>query len=205
VDPTHFGYGDLRFSWGDHICAIFDDPSQQAEVMGGFIAQGLRATQRCVWVGPASSAGSFREMLAGMGGDLPTLEGSGQLVIVSDVDFYLRDDLFDPDRTLDLLRVLLKEGQRQGYRAMRIATDVSWLRGHRMDPSTWESFEGRLTQEVSVLPVVLVCQYDRRQVSRAIIEAAFRTHPIVILGGTIHQNPLYVGAVTGPASAQEVM
>jgi hypothetical protein len=199
AEATYLGYGDFHFAWGDHICAIFDGPSQQAEVMTGFYAQGLRAAQRCVWVGPRASAERFRGGVAAMGGDLPTLEASGQLLVVCDIDFYLRDNLFDPDRVMALVHTLVEDGQRSGYGAMRLATDMTWLRGYRMDPDRWEEFEGKLTQEVAGLPLVLVCQYDRRQVSGAIVVAAFRTHPIVILGETIHDNPFYAAATAGPA------
>ncbi len=42
MDPTAFGYGDLNFSWGDHICAIYDDPGQQMDVAIPFMRQGIR-------------------------------------------------------------------------------------------------------------------------------------------------------------------
>lgn len=204
VDPTDFGYADLRFSWGDHVCAIFDEPSQQMGIMGAFMAQGLRATQRCVWVAAPPSADRFRLALGNIGGDIQTLESSSQLLIISDVDFYLQDNLFRPDRTMDLLRSLLEDGQRQGYATMRVATDVSWLRGHRMNPDIWEDFERGLTERLRDQPAVMVCQYDRRQVSGSIVVAAFRTHPIVILGDRFHHNPFYV-APEGGAGAPELI
>ena len=61
LHPNTFGYSDLRFNWGDHICAFFDDHLQQMEVMVPYIATGLQAKQRCVWPGPrcrAASSGS---------------------------------------------------------------------------------------------------------------------------------------------------
>jgi hypothetical protein len=205
LDPTYFGYGEFRFSWGDHICAIFDNPTQQAEVMGGFMAQGLRVAQRCLWVAPPLSAARFRAALVEIGSDLATLESSGQLVVISELRLYLHNDLFEPERTMDLVRVLLGEGQRDGYPGMRIATDTSWLRERRVDPDLWEGFEGRVTQELAGLPAVMVCQFDRRQLSSAIVVAAFRTHPIVILGDTIHENPFYRAMEPRPIRAEDVM
>lgn len=201
VESTYFGYSSFRFDWGDHICAIFDQYDQQLEVMAGFMAQGMRASQRCVWVAPEQSAIQFRERMAAVGGDLQTLEASGQLVVISEVDFYLRSNLFEPDRTMDLLRTLLADGQRNGYPTMRLATDVSWLKDGRIDPDLWEQFEYRQTEEMTGLPAVLVCQYDRRQVSASIVVAAFRTHRLVILGEEIHENPFYVSP-GGPAALQ---
>jgi hypothetical protein len=202
MDDVYFGYGGFSFSWGDHICAIFDRPTQQMDVMGGFMEQGIRAGQRCAWVSPEASARQLRRALSDAGGDVQTLEASGQLVVISEVAFYLEGGMFEPKRTMDLLRALVGDGQRTGYRTMRIATDVSWLRGDRIDPDVWEGFETELTEEVSGLPAVLVCQFDRRQVSGSIVIAAFRSHPIVILGEEIHQNPFYSASAPGPAVSE---
>jgi len=191
TDPTAFGYADWRFSWGDHICAFFDDHEQQLEVMLPFLAQGLRARQRCVWIAPRVSCDHLREWLAGIGADLPTLEASGQLLLLSDVEFYLRNGVFEPARTLALARTLLADGQRQGYDTMRITSDISWSHAHRLDPEIWEQYEIQVSAGLVGQPVVAVCQYDRRQVSGGIIVAALRTHKLVLLDGQLHENPFY--------------
>jgi len=205
ADPTAFGLGQFRFGWGDHVCAIFEDPEQQKEIMGQFVAHGLQSVQRCVWVGPTASARRLRGALAELGADLPTLEASNQLVIVSEVDFYLQDGLFEPERTLDLMHLMLDDGRRQGYASMRMATDLSWLRRGRLDLDTWESYEMRLTEEIRGLPVVLVCQYDRRQASGSLIVTALRTHPVVILGDVVHENPFYAPGAEEAARPPEIL
>ncbi len=203
--PTEFGYGSFRFNWGDHICAIFDTRAQQMEVMGPFVATGLRMEQRCVWIGPEESAAALRETLADAGGDLATLEASSQLLIISEISFYLRDGVFEPGRTMDLLGALLQDNQREGYATMRIANDVSWLGGDRIDPRAWETFEGRLTHELSSLPAVMVCQYDRHQVSGDMIVTALQTHPTVILGDVFRQNPFFAPTPIGPTDTREIL
>ena len=204
LDPTAFGYDGFHFSWGDHILGIFDSRGQQMEIMANFMSNGLRAVQRCVWAGPPESTDRFRQSLAEIGGDLPTLEASDQLVIVSDVEFYRQKGVFDSSSTMNLLTTLLTDGQNQGYSTMRIATDVSWLRDHRVDPKVWEQFEVELTHEVAALPVVLVCQYDRFQLPGDIVAAALRTHPVIIMGESIRQNPRYV-ATAGGIPPSEIM
>jgi hypothetical protein len=191
ADPTAFGYGDFHFSWGDHICAIFDDPDQQMAVVLPFVTHGLRAEQRCLWISPPAGSSRFRQALACAGADLPTLEASGQLIIISDVDFYLQDGLFEPRRTLELGLALLEEGQRAGWSAMRVAGEASFPRDRPIDIGLWETYEEQVTRHAAGAPVVAVCQYDRRLVPSALIAAALRTHPIVILGETIRRSPLY--------------
>ncbi len=204
-DPTDFGYSGFSFAWGDHICAIFESRVQQMEIMGAFIATGIRAEQRCVWVSPGESAAGLRQTLADMGGDLATLEASNQLLVLSELDFYLQGGVFEPDRTLDLLAALAKDNEREGYRTMRVANDVSWLTAGRVDVRLWEDFEGRLTQEVAGLPLVMVCQYDHRQLSGEMIVTAMRTHPGVILGDTFRRNPFYLPAGATASDGTQVV
>jgi len=205
VDPNEFGYAGFHFSWGDHICGIFDDRSQQMEVMGAFIATGISAGQRCVWVGPRESGDALRSHLARIGGDLPTLEASSQLLIISKVDFYLHEGVFDPERCLELLGTLLEDSRRGGYSTMRIVCDASWLQRDRIVPELWESFQSRLTQGIARLPVVMVCQAERRQFSSSLIVAALRTHPIVILGDVVRQNPFYMSGSAASVESPDIM
>jgi hypothetical protein len=205
LNPTDFGYGSFAFNWGDHICAIFDDHVQQMEVMGPFASAGIQLGQRCVWVSSSPSADALRQSLHDMGGDVLTLEASGQLLILSEPGFYLYEGIFEPERTMDLLRALLSDNQRQGYAAMRIANDVSWTGSERVDPDLWQEFESRLTEEVAGLPLCLVCQYDRRQVPGSIVVAAMRTHPAVILGTSFRQNPFYEPVKADRSGSREVI
>ena len=201
LHPNAFGYSDIRFSWGDHICAFFDDHLQQMEVMVPFIATGLQAKQRCLWAGPEVSCHQLRESLAVIGGDLPTLEASGQLIIISEIDFYLENGVFEPRRAKDLVQTLLEDGQHHGYHTMRVATDVSWALEERLDAEAWQVAEAQATLDLADLPVVAVCQYHRRQVSGAMVMAALRSHPFVIMDGDVHENPFYVAAHQAPAAS----
>ena len=205
VDPTAFGCADLSFSWGDHICTVYEDYDQQMTVMLPFMSQGLQAGQRCVWVSSPASAQRFREALAGIGSDRLTLEASGQLVIVDEIGFYVHDGLFRPDRTLALGRALLLDGQRQGYPTMRIAAEASWLPDYRVDVGTWEGYELAVTQRIETAPVVAVCQYPARRLSGEAILAALRTHPIVIMGETVYQNPFFSPPVSSASGRPGVM
>ncbi len=189
VEPTDFGTGGFQFSWGDHICAIFDNHAQQMEVMAAFLGVGLITGQRCVWVGPPASSEALRAQLARIGGDLPTLEASGQLLFIPEIDFYLRGGAFDINRNLALLHTLLRENRRDGYLTMRFAGDLSYLQRGTLALDQWEEYESRLTAEARRLPVAVVCQALRSQLTGEHIVSAFRSHPIIVLGGDIHENP----------------
>ena len=146
----------------------------------------------------------FRESLTAAGADLPTLEVSGQLIVLSHVEFYLSEGVFEPTRTLELGRRLLVDGQAQGYETMRMASDLPWD-----EPRWWTRRFGRstraqVTKALVGMPVVAVCQYMRKHVSGAIVIAALRTHPLVVLGDTIHRNPFITGNLASARLAAHV-
>ena len=39
---------------------------------------------------------------------------------------------------------------------------------------------------------IVICSYDLDQVDAAMVIAAVRTHPIVLIGGIVQRNPFYV-------------
>ena len=205
LDPTAFGLRDITFSWGDHLCAIFENHDQQMSVMLPFITHGLRAEQLCVWISPPPAADAFRRALSQAGGDLPTLEASGQLVLISDVDFYLRDGLFLPDRTLELIFTLLEDGQRRGYSSMRVTCDHSWLASGPVNVDVWEKYEHQVTKCLAKVPVLGICQYDHRRCPGPFMLAALRTHPMVLLGETIARNPFFIPPAADVAGRRDVM
>jgi hypothetical protein len=186
-----FGHSDLRFEWGDHICTIFETREQQMSVMVPFMAQGLAAEQRCIWVSQSTSADLFRRRLAEAGADVATLEASDQLVIVPCTDYYLKDGIFDVERTLELAVRLFEDSVRAGYASVRATGDVSWLLEHPAELATWERYESEIGARLSGKPAVVVCQYDARRFSGAYVVAALHTHPIVILGETVCRNPFF--------------
>ncbi|MBN1459701.1 MAG: MEDS domain-containing protein [Armatimonadetes bacterium] len=204
VDPMAFGYGDLQFEWGDHICTIFENREQQMSVMVPFMAQGIAAEQRCIWVSQPSSADLFRRRLADAGADVATLEASDQLLILPATDYYLTDGIFDADRTLELALTVYEDSIRAGYAGIRATGDVSWLSERPVELEAWERYESEFGSTMAGKPGVVVCQYDARRFSGAYIVAALHTHPIVILGETVCRNPFFSREEHYPTEERQV-
>jgi hypothetical protein len=88
---------------------------------------------------------------------------------------------------------------------MRIAAEASWLPDCRVDVATWEGYELAVTQRIETAPVVAVCQYPAHRLSGEAILAALRTHPIVIMGETVYQNPFLSPLVPNASGRPGVM
>jgi hypothetical protein len=74
-----------------------------------------------------------------------------------------------------------------------------------VDVATWEGYELAVTQRIETAPVVAVCQYPAHRLSGEAILAALRTHPIVIMGETVYQNPFLSPLVPNASGRPGVM
>jgi len=83
---------------------------------------------------------------------------------------YVRDHRFDQDAMLASVENLIQSGAASGYTRTRLV-------GHHMD---WLFLD----------PVI--CNYDLSKFSASVAMDIMRTHPLVIIGGLLRENPSFV-------------
>ena len=74
-------------------------------------------------------------------------------------------------------------------RLVRWGGDMTW--SLKQMPSSEALMKWECVCNVKNVPAVYVCQYDMTQFLGSVIVDALRTHPLCIIGGTIHKNPYY--------------
>jgi hypothetical protein len=53
-------------------------------------------------------------------------------------------------------------------------------------------FETRVNHVVPKYKDIVICAYDLSKFSASVVIDAMRTHPVVIVGGLLHENPFFV-------------
>jgi hypothetical protein len=53
-------------------------------------------------------------------------------------------------------------------------------------------YESRVNRVLEKYHAPVVCAYDLTRFSAAVVVDVMRTHPMVIIGGALHENPFYV-------------
>lgn len=85
---------------GDHVCAIYGGDDELAQIVGEFLAEGLRKSERCWYLPAADDPSAVRAALAERGVDQGRAVERGALSILSPNAAYgVRGD-FDPEETL---------------------------------------------------------------------------------------------------------
>ena len=174
-----------------HICAFFDSSDEKYRVILPFIKDGFECGHKALHVIDPNLRHEHRQWLASAGIDVDTAEQSGQFELRNWGDVYLRDGRFDQDRMLAQLQELLGGGRHQGFVLTRIIADMEWALEGRHHVNDLLEYEARVNYLWPGCKDVAICVYDLAKFGRHIVNDISRTHPMVLIGGILQENPFF--------------
>jgi hypothetical protein len=74
----------------------------------------------------------------------------------------------------------------------RLVANMEWALEEKAGVEDIVEYESRLNYILPNYDDAVICTYDLSRFSAAIAMDILRTHPVVILGGVLQENPLYV-------------
>jgi len=177
----------------DHLCLIYESYEEWKKAIVPFMIAGLDRGDKCLYVVDSSTADQIRIVFREAGLDVEKLEQKGQLAVVHETQAYSREGFFDPD---SMIRLLIEETEKaldQGYPALRVTGEMSWvLRGYVGSDRLLE-YEAKLNRDLFPhYPCTGICQYDRNKFAPSIIKGVILTHPLLIKGEQIYKNFYYL-------------
>ena len=94
---------------------------------------------------------------------------------------------------LALLEEVLAAGKAKGFPLTRLMANMEWALEDRPGLEDFVEFETRVNYLTPKYDdVVLCCTYDLGRFGANIIMDVLRTHPMVIIGGILQENPFFV-------------
>ena len=189
----------VRFAGGTlgrhrHICAFFNSLDEEHRVLRSFIKDGFdRGDKAFHLVDPDLSEDHLRR-LAEAGIDVGQAMGTGQLELRRWQDAQLRGDRFDQNAMLALIEEVLQSGPAAGYPLVRFLGHMEWalLDKPSLDHLSFIEFETRVNYMLAKYDDPVICAYDLSKFSAKMIVDIIRTHPVVIIGGVLQENPFFV-------------
>jgi hypothetical protein len=177
---------------GRHICAFFNSTDEQHRVLRSFIKDGFdRGDKVFHLVNPDLREEHLRH-LTDAGIDVQKVSASGQLEVRSWKDTYLRGDRFDQDAMLALVEEVLQTGHTEGYSLTRLLAQMEWALVDKQGVEDLLEYETRINYVIPKYDDIVICTYDLSKFSASVVIDAMRTHPAVIVGGLLHENPFFV-------------
>jgi hypothetical protein len=175
-----------------HVCAFFHDKEEEYQVLLPFIKEGFDQGDRAFhMVDPWHRAEHLRR-LHEAGIDVAEAERKGQLEVRRWEDAQFRDGHFDQNRMLGFLEEALAGGTARGFPMTRLMADMEWALEDRPGLEHFLEFETRVNYLAPKYDDVLCCTYNLARFGASIIMDILRTHPMVIIGGILQENPFFV-------------
>jgi hypothetical protein len=176
-----------------HICAFFHNQNEEYEVLLPFIEEGLARGEKAFHIVDPRLRDAHRQRLSGQGIDPDQLEGKKQLEIRVWDEAYLRSNgSFNQNDMLELIQDVLRAGKREGFPMTRLVAHMEWALENRPGVADIVEYESRLNHVLPQYHDPVICVYDLGKFKAATVIDILRTHPMVILGGTLQVNPFYV-------------
>jgi len=179
----------------EHLCQIYDTPEEWGAVAAAFLITGLRRGEKCDYIVDTHTADQVRALLHEQGVDVTAAEASGQLVILHETETYTRGGFFDPDQVISSWITSIETAIAEGYHTIRGAGEMSWvLRGHP-GSNRFVEYEAKLNRDLYPnYPVTGICQYEWQRFGLPLLLDVICTHPIIIIGTKVYENPYYIPA-----------
>jgi hypothetical protein len=176
-----------------HVCAFFSNDDEEYRVLLPFIREGLSCGDKAVHVINPEARQEHLHRLAGAGIDPAAHQQNGQLQIRINTEVYLRDGHFDQDRMLAAFEEMAASSRSaEGFPRSRIACRMDWALGDQSRILDVIEFESRVNDVWRRFDDAVICTYHLAQLSGDAVIDIMRTHPMVIIGGHLQQNPFFM-------------
>jgi len=175
-----------------HICAFFNSIDEEHRVLRSFIRDGLDRGEKGFHIIDPEQRDEYLERLAGNGVDVETVIGTGQLEVRPWQEAYLRQERFDQDAMLALIEEVLQSGAAGGYPLTRLVAHMEWALVDKPGVVDLVEYETRLNYVLPKYDDPVICTYDLTRFASTVTMDIMRTHPVVIIGGVLQENPFFV-------------
>jgi hypothetical protein len=174
-----------------HVCAFFHSSADEYDVMLPFMKEGFEAGDRAVHIVDKHQRPERLRRLADTGIDTSIVEESGQLEVRRWEDAYLTGGRFDQHAMIELIQDIARAGSQRGSGLTRLWANMEWALTDLPGVHDIVEYECRLNRVLPNYDMVTVCVYDLTKFSAVVVMDIMRTHPQVIVGGILQENPFY--------------
>jgi hypothetical protein len=185
--------GGTRLDKHRHICAFFHSRDDEYDLLLPFIKEGLEHGDKAFHIVDPDLRHDHVHRLETCGIDADQLESSKQLEIREWEHAYLRSDgAFNQDDMLNLIQEVLRNGSAEGFPLTRLVAHMEWSLQDRPGVDDLVEYESRLNEVLPLFDDPVICVYDLSKFSASTALDILRTHPMVIIGGILQENPFYM-------------
>lgn len=176
-----------------HVCAFFRNPDEQYRILLPFIKEGFDCGDRAVHVVDAKLREEHLRRVESAGIAVTATQHRRQLAVATVEETFLRGGRFNPDAVLTLIQETLETGATLGFPLTRFIAQVAErILEDGSNADEWIKCEARLNYISPRYNDPIICVYDLAKLGGAVVLDVLRTHPMVVIGGLLQENPFFL-------------
>ena len=185
-----------RIPPGSHICQLYNKAGEIAGVTSRMIQGGLSASEKCLFAGAPNTVRDIEEALGKLGVNAEIAYANGQLTLTSDREAFLVGKRFDPYHLLSTHQTFIAQALREGWQAVRISIDMTWLTRDVATPEQILKYEAASDAVFTFqnAPIIALMHYDYSKLPGGLVVEMLKLHPIAVVGKFIKRNPYYLNS-----------
>ena len=175
-----------------HACAFFHNREEEFRILLPFAREGFERGEKLFNAVDARHRQERLHRFREAGIDANAAGREGQVEVRSWEEVHLRESHFDQNAMLALIEEVLTSGKAGGYGLTRFWANMEWALEGLPGVEDLVEYETRLNYILPKYDDVVVCTYDLNRFGAPVVMDILRTHPMVIVGGILQENPFYV-------------
>jgi hypothetical protein len=175
-----------------HICAFFDSKEQEYACLIPYFAEGLARREQVVTIRDSANLKEHVSLLRDSGA-IPVDDAikANRLRVMASEETYLQNGVFEVERMYQMIESALLDAPAHGFKRVRTCGDMSWALRDMPGTDELMQYESRVNQLIMEHDCTLMCSYDVNRISGRAMMDVLATHPQVLLGDRIYENPYY--------------
>jgi hypothetical protein len=175
-----------------HVCAFFNSADEEHRVLRSFFKRGFERGDKAFHLVNPELREEHLRRLAEAGINVQNAIDTGQLEVRPWQEAPLRGGRFDQDAWLVSFEQVLQSGPAAGYAQTRFLAHMEWALVDLPGVEDLIEFETRVNYVIAKYDDIVICAYDLSKFGASVVMDALRTHPVVIVGGLLQENPFFV-------------
>ena len=187
-----------RIPPGSHICQLYSKVTEIPGVTARLMRVGLSLSEKCLFAAAPAQIKELRDELQKLQVDVNGVIEAGQLVLQEERELFLANNgkRFDPYFLLSSHQTFIAQALREGWQAVRISIDMTWLTKDIATPEQILKYEAASDAVFTFqnAPIIALIHYDHSKLLPSLVVEMLKLHPISVVGKYIKRNPYYLNS-----------
>ena len=175
-----------------HVCGFFHTQEEEYRVLLPLTKEGFERGEKVFHIVDPENRPERMRRLEEAGINQAAARRDGQIEIRAWEDAHVRGGRFDKDAMMTLLEETLRGAKADGFGHTRVWANMEWALGEFPGAEDLAEYETRVNYFLPRYDDLVVCTYDLTKFGASIMMDILRTHPLVIIGGILQENPFFV-------------